>query len=138
MTGQKVKHQKIPIEHMMIFWTFLKYIATNLFHPVSLGNKRNTKIIQKKQRLFKKFLRNRNFLKNEIPYKEYKNLFETPKQWCHGVAVINTAQLHSSKPEFTFCIGSIPPCGMSEIRDVVQWKLTEIFANLDVFSINQI
>ena len=36
--------------------------------------------------------------------------------WC-GVVVITTAQLHSSKLELSFCAGSNPACGMSEIRD---------------------
>ena len=36
---------------------------------------------------------------------------------CHGVVVITTAQLHSSKPELRFCAGSNPARGVSEIRD---------------------
>ena len=35
----------------------------------------------------------------------------------HGVVVIATAQLHSTKPEAWFCTGSNPVHGMSEIRD---------------------
>ena len=34
-----------------------------------------------------------------------------------GVVVINTAQLHSTKPELKFCAGSNPARGMSEILD---------------------
>ena len=34
-----------------------------------------------------------------------------------GVVVITAAQLHSTKPELTFCAGSDPACSMSEIRD---------------------
>ena len=34
-----------------------------------------------------------------------------------GVMVITTAQRHSAKPELRFCAGSIPVCGVSEIRD---------------------
>ena len=37
--------------------------------------------------------------------------------WCHGVVVITTAQLHSTKPELRFCAGSNPARGVSEIRD---------------------
>ena len=37
--------------------------------------------------------------------------------WLHGVAVINTAQLHSTKPELRFCADSKPARGMSEIGD---------------------
>ena len=37
--------------------------------------------------------------------------------WYHGVVVITTAQLHSSKPELRFCTGSNPARGVSEIRD---------------------
>ena len=34
-----------------------------------------------------------------------------------GVVVITTAQLHSTKPELRFCIGSNPARGVSEIHD---------------------
>ena len=37
--------------------------------------------------------------------------------WHHGVVVITTAQLHSTKPELRFCAGSNAARGMSEIRD---------------------
>ena len=37
--------------------------------------------------------------------------------WYHGVVVITTAQLHSSKPELRFCAGSNPARGVSEIHD---------------------
>ena len=37
--------------------------------------------------------------------------------WHRGVVVINTAQLHSTKPELRFCAGSNPARGVSEIRD---------------------
>ena len=39
------------------------------------------------------------------------------KQLVHGIAVITTAQLHSTKPELRFCAGSNPARGVSEIRD---------------------
>ena len=35
-----------------------------------------------------------------------------------GAMVIITAQLHSTKPELSFCARSNPACGMSEIHDV--------------------
>ena len=35
----------------------------------------------------------------------------------HGVVVITTAQLHSTKSELRFCAGSNPARGVSEIRD---------------------
>ena len=37
--------------------------------------------------------------------------------WRRGVAVINTAQLHSTKPELRLCTGSNPARGVSEIHD---------------------
>ena len=37
--------------------------------------------------------------------------------WRHGVVVITTAQLHSTKPELRFCAGSKPACGALEICD---------------------
>ena len=37
--------------------------------------------------------------------------------WCHGVAVIITAQLHSTKPEIRFCADSNPVRDMSRIPD---------------------
>ena len=36
---------------------------------------------------------------------------------CHGIVVITTAQLHSTKPELRFCTGSSPACSMSDIKD---------------------
>ena len=49
--------------------------------------------------------------------------------WRHGVLVITTAQLHSTKPEIGFCAGSNPARGVSEIRDgedLWQWSRLEI------------
>ena len=37
--------------------------------------------------------------------------------WRRGVAVITTAQLHSTKPELRLCTGSNPARGVSEIHD---------------------
>ena len=37
--------------------------------------------------------------------------------WRRDVAVITTAQLYSTKPEYRFCAGSKPARGVSEIRD---------------------
>ena len=37
--------------------------------------------------------------------------------WRRGVAVIITAQLHSTKPELRLCTGSNPARGVSEIHD---------------------
>ena len=39
------------------------------------------------------------------------------EMWRRGVVVMNTAQLHSAKPQLRFCAGSNPACGVSEIRD---------------------
>ena len=53
-------------------------------------------------------------------------------KWCHGVVVITTAQLHSTKPELRFCAGSNPARGVSEIRDgedLWQWSRLEIRLN---------
>ena len=47
----------------------------------------------------------------------------------HGVVVIATAQLHSSKSELRFCAGSNPARVVSEIRDgedLWQWSWLEI------------
>ena len=49
-----------------------------------------------------------------------------------GVVVITTAQLYSTKPELTFCAGSNPARGVSEIRDgedLWQWSRLEIKLN---------
>ena len=37
--------------------------------------------------------------------------------WHHGVVVMTTAQLHSTKPELRFCAGSNLAHGVSEICD---------------------
>ena len=37
--------------------------------------------------------------------------------WRRGIVVITTTQLHSTKPELSFCAGPNPACGMSEILD---------------------
>ena len=37
--------------------------------------------------------------------------------WRRGILVITTAQLHSTKPELTFCAGSNPARGGWEICD---------------------
>ena len=37
--------------------------------------------------------------------------------WLRGVAVITTAQLHSTKPKLGYCVGSKPARGVLEIRD---------------------
>ena len=52
--------------------------------------------------------------------------------WSRGVAVITTAQLHSTKPELRLCAGSNPAPGVSEIRngeDLWQWCRLEIRLN---------
>ena len=36
---------------------------------------------------------------------------------CHGVVVITTAELHSTKPELILCAGSNPTSGISQICD---------------------
>ena len=42
---------------------------------------------------------------------------EKLQQWRHGVVVISTAQLHSTKPELRFCAVSKPARGVLVIRD---------------------
>ena len=37
--------------------------------------------------------------------------------WCYGVVVITIAQLHSTKLEIRFSVGSNPACSMPEIQD---------------------
>ena len=47
-------------------------------------------------------------------------------------AVITTTQLHSTKPELRFCVGSNPACGVSEIHDgedLWQWSRLDIKLN---------
>ena len=47
--------------------------------------------------------------------------------------VITSAQLHSTKPELRFCVGSNPAHGVSEIRDgenLGQWSRLEIRLNV--------
>ena len=36
---------------------------------------------------------------------------------CRGVVVVNIAQLHSTKPELTFCAGLNPAHGVLKIRN---------------------
>ena len=53
-------------------------------------------------------------------------------QWRRGVVDITTAQLHSTKPELSFCTGSNPARGVSEIHDgedLWQWSRLEIRLN---------
>ena len=52
--------------------------------------------------------------------------------WRRGVVVITTAQLYSTKPELTFCAGSNPAHGVSEIwdgDDLWQWSWVKIRLN---------
>ena len=54
------------------------------------------------------------------------------QNWCHGVVVITTAQLHSTKPELRFCTGSNPAWSVSEIHDgedLWQWSWLKIRLN---------
>ena len=49
-----------------------------------------------------------------------------------GVAVITTLQLHSTEPELSFCAGSDPARGVSQIcdgEDLRQWSRLEIRLN---------
>ena len=48
-----------------------------------------------------------------------KNKTKSSSKWRHGLAVITTAQLLSTKSELRFCAGSNPSCGMREIGDGV-------------------
>ena len=51
--------------------------------------------------------------------------------WCHGVVVITTAQLHSSKPVHRFCAGS------AEIRDAEDlWQWSRLEIRLRLSSVN--
>ena len=52
--------------------------------------------------------------------------------WRRGVVIITTAQLHSTKPKLSFCAGSNPARGVSEIgngEDLWQWSRREIRLN---------
>ena len=51
---------------------------------------------------------------------------------CHGVVVITTAQLHSTKSELRFWTGLSPASSVSEIHnveDLWQWSWLEIRLN---------
>ena len=58
-------------------------------------------------------------------FRKQKQRFEKSKSKCQiiitwkqsGAVVINTAQLHLTKPELRFCTGSKPACDMLEILD---------------------
>ena len=52
------------------------------------------------------------FIYDPLPLLSWRNIFNR-----HGVVVITTAQLHSTKPELKFCSGSNPARGVSEIWD---------------------
>ena len=53
---------------------------------------------------------------------------------CHGIVVITTAQLHSTKPELRFCTGSSPACSMSGIQDSEDlWQPSQLEIRLNVF-----
>ena len=54
--------------------------------------------------------------------------------WHCGVVAITTAQLHSTKPELSFCTGSNPACGMSEIGDGEDlWQCSWLEIKLNAF-----
>ena len=54
--------------------------------------------------------------------------------WHHGVVVITTAQLHSTKPELRFCAGSNPARAGLEIRDGEDlWKWSRLEKRLNTF-----
>ena len=54
--------------------------------------------------------------------------------WHCGVVVIATAQLHSTKPELRFCIGSNPALDVSKIPDGEDlWELSRLETRLNVF-----
>ena len=67
-----------------------------------------------------------------------QNIFSKCSQlWHCGIAVITAAQLHSTKPELRFCVGSNPACGVSEIRDgedLWQWSRLEVRLNVFCWS----
>ena len=50
----------------------------------------------------------------EISIFEFVKMQSFMVPWCSGY---HTAQLHSTKPELRFCVGSNPARGVSEIRD---------------------
>ena len=53
--------------------------------------------------------------------------------WRHGVVVITTAQLHSTKPELSFCTGSGSVRGVLEICDGEDlWQLSQLEVRLTI------
>ena len=68
-------------------------------------------------------VKNRIYLSSHLK-KKFTNLFwKLPEYgipyslWCHGVVVITTAQLQSTKPELRFCTGSSLARSMLEIHN---------------------
>ena len=47
----------------------------------------------------------------------YRSNSAENEKWCHGVMVITTAKLHSTKLELKFCASSNTARGVLEIRD---------------------
>ena len=55
------------------------------------------------------------------------------RNWHLGVVVITTAQLYLAKPNFRFCEGSNPACGVSEILDCEDlWQSFRLEIRLNV------
>ena len=38
--------------------------------------------------------------------------------WCHGIVVITTAQLHSTKAELRFCMGPNPAWRFTMVSEI--------------------
>ena len=71
---------------------------------------------------------------NISPVLNYLYMFFWLEHWRHhrGVLIVIIAQLHSTKPELTFCAGLNPARDMSEISDgenLWQWFRLEIRLN---------
>ena len=55
-------------------------------------------------------------------------------QWCHGVVVMTTTQLHSTKPELKFCAGSNCAPGLSGIHNGKNlWQCSGLKINFNAF-----
>ena len=76
------------------------------------------------------------FHRSTIPQKRFI-ITIIDNSWCthRGVAVITTAQLHSTKPKLRFCAGSKPARCVLEICDGEDlWRWSRLEIRLNVFS----
>ena len=92
---------------------FEKCICWSVFEPKGSQNR-------PKMRFFKFFFFYQSFLSKTLTIHRTRVERMRPSLFFSTfftVVAITTAQLHSTKPELKFCVGSNPARGVSEIRD---------------------